>query len=107
MRSSSTSPRRSPLHARSTRRAPGAHDGRAVQIAREFLDTQAQVTSVELEAVTGVTRYALARHFRECLGTSPYRYLLMRRLDRARALIRSGVPLADAALRTGFADQAT
>jgi AraC-like DNA-binding protein len=29
----------------------------------------------------------------------------MRRLDRARALIRAGAPLADAALRCGFADQ--
>ena len=29
----------------------------------------------------------------------------MRRLDRARALIRDGVPLADAALACGFADQ--
>jgi AraC-like DNA-binding protein len=81
------------------------HDVHAVRIAREFLDTHEQVSSAELEAVTGTTRYALARHFRACLGTSPYRYLLMRRLDRARALIRGGVPLADAALRTGFADQ--
>ena len=63
------------------------------------------MTSAALEAVTGMTRYALARHFRACLGTSPYRYLVMRRLDRARALIRNGAPLADAALRCGFADQ--
>jgi len=63
------------------------------------------VTSAALEAVTGMTRYAVARDFRACLGTSPYRYLVMRRLDRARALIRSGTPLAEAALRCGFADQ--
>jgi AraC-like DNA-binding protein len=88
-----------------TRRALGARDRRAVRIAREFLDAHERATSAELEAVTGTTRYALARHFRACLGTSPYRYLLMRRLDRARGLIRGGVPLADAALRTGFADQ--
>jgi AraC-like DNA-binding protein len=88
-----------------TRRASGARDGRAVRIAREFLDAHGHATSAELESVTGTTRYALARQFRACLGTSPYRYLLMRRLDRARALIRAGAPLADAALRTGFADQ--
>ncbi|MFI5401266.1 MAG: helix-turn-helix domain-containing protein, partial [SAR324 cluster bacterium] len=63
------------------------------------------VASTDLEAVTGLTRYALARHFRACLGTSPYRYLVMRRLDRARMLIRHGAPLADAALSAGFADQ--
>jgi AraC-like DNA-binding protein len=63
------------------------------------------VGSAALEAVTGLTRYALARHFRACLGTSPYRYLILRRLDRARSLLRQGTPLVDAALSRGFADQ--
>jgi transcriptional regulator GlxA family with amidase domain len=40
------------------------------------------------------------------LGTSPYRYSLLRRLDRALALLRRGRPVADVALDTGFADQA-
>jgi AraC-like DNA-binding protein len=81
---------------------------RAVGIARDFLDahTETSVTSAQLEAVTGIGRYTLARHFRACLGTSPYRYVTMRRLDRARRLIASGVALADAAAASGFADQA-
>jgi AraC-like DNA-binding protein len=88
------------------RKPPAARDQRAVRLARECLDAaRGDVTSAELEAVTGVTRYALARQFRACLGTSPYRYLVMRRLDRARALIRRGTPLAGAALASGFADQ--
>jgi AraC-like DNA-binding protein len=80
---------------------------RAVTQAREFLDAHrgTAVTSAALEAVTGMNRFALARHFRACLGTSPYRYLVLRRLDHARALIRGGAPLADAALHSGFADQ--
>jgi AraC-like DNA-binding protein len=78
---------------------------RAVHLARALLDQGRAVTSAELEAVTGLSRYALARHFRACLGTSPHRYLVMRRLDRARTLIRHGAPLADAALASGFADQ--
>ena len=36
----------------------------------------------------------------------PYRYLVMRRLDYARSLIRRGTPLAEAAAASGFADQA-
>ena len=64
------------------------------------------VSSSELEAATGLTRHELARQFRAALGTSPYRYSLMRRLDRAAALLRRGEPLADVALDTGFADQA-
>jgi AraC-like DNA-binding protein len=89
------------------RRRLSAHHWRAVAKARDFLDANLQegVTSAELEVVTGLTRYAVARNFRACLGTSPYRYLVMRRLDRARSVIRGGAPLVDAALRTGFADQ--
>ena len=89
------------------RQGLGARDWPAVQTARDLLDAASDkaVTSAELEAATGLTRYVLARHFRLCLGTSPYRYLLMRRLDRARALIRRGMPLAEAALASGFADQ--
>jgi AraC-like DNA-binding protein len=77
----------------------------AVDRARAFLDAEGGVTSAALEQVTGLGRYALARHFRACLGTSPYRYLVMRRLERARALIRRGSPLAEAAIASGFADQ--
>jgi AraC-like DNA-binding protein len=80
-------------------------DVNAVNRAREVLDEGDNITSARLEEVTGTSRYALARHFRACLGTSPYRYLVMRRLDRARALIRGGVPLAQAAHACGFADQ--
>lgn len=89
------------------RRKLPARAWRAVGKARDFLDANvgAGVASAELEAVTGLTRYAVARHFRACLGTSPYRYLVMRRLDRVRALIRHGTPRADAALSSGFADQ--
>jgi AraC-like DNA-binding protein len=89
------------------RRKLSTPHGRAVRRARDFLDARVQsgVTSAELEAVTGLTRYAVARHFRACLGTSPYRYVVLRRLDRARELIRSGATLVDSALQSGFADQ--
>jgi AraC-like DNA-binding protein len=88
-------------------RKPSTVHWLAVRKAREFLDANARsvVTSPELEALTGLSRYALARHFRACLGTSPYRYLTLRRLDRARFLIRRGSTLADAAVSCGFADQ--
>jgi AraC-like DNA-binding protein len=80
---------------------------RAVGRARDFLDAsiEQQVRSEQLEAITGLSRFALARHFRACLGTSPYRYLTMRRLDRARRLLVAGTPLAGAAASSGFADQ--
>ena len=87
--------------------AAGATCHFAVEQARQFLDAHftRTVASEELEAVCGLTRYALARHFRARLGTSPYRYLTMRRLDRAKSMIRAGNSLADAAQASGFADQ--
>jgi AraC-like DNA-binding protein len=89
------------------RRPPCSIDRRAALRARDHLAAgfERTVRSCELEAVTGVGRYALARHFRACFGTSPYRYLVMRRLDRARALIAGGAPLSEAAIAAGFADQ--
>jgi len=82
-------------------------DRPAVARARAYLDARLEQTvrSDALEAVSGLDRYTLARQFRRCLGTSPYRYLLMRRLDRARSLVATGTPLAEAAIAAGFADQ--
>lgn len=81
---------------------------RACVLARDFLadSLDEAVDSQRLEAVTGLDRYALARHFRRRYGTSPHHYLVMRRLERARGLIRRGEGLADAAAASGFADQA-
>src|SRR5256714_3325937 len=83
-------------------------DVRAVERARQFLDAERTraVHSRELEAITGLSRYDLARQFRLVLGTSPYRYLLIRRLELAREQMHRGRPLADVALEAGFADQA-
>jgi AraC-like DNA-binding protein len=89
------------------RSALAASSAVAVERTRQFLDAHFDrtVASEELEAATGLDRYALARHFRARLGTSPYRYLTMRRLDHARAEIRAGASLADAAYSSGFSDQ--
>ncbi|AXV18510.1 AraC family transcriptional regulator (plasmid) [Neorhizobium sp. SOG26] len=80
----------------------------AVLAARDYLDVQVatNVTSADLERVTQLDRYELARHFRRLLGTSPHRYLVMRRLDRGKEMLVSGSSLADAALGSGFSDQA-
>ena len=89
------------------RRGRGATAFRAVARTREFLTAEAHrtVASEELEAITGLDRFALARHFRAATGTSPHRYQVGRRLMRAQRLIAQGMPLSEAAAATGFADQ--
>jgi AraC-like DNA-binding protein len=80
----------------------------AIERARQFLDAERTrvVRSTELESITGLTRYDLSRQFRIMLGTSPYRYLLMRRLEFAREQIHQERPLVEVACDAGFADQA-
>lgn len=71
------------------RRGSSLRHRQAAEKVRDLLESRADgvVTSGQLETVSGMTRYATARHFRACFGTSPYRYLLMRRLDRVRRRI--------------------
>lgn len=82
-------------------------DVRAVELAREYLVAHARepTPASALEHITGTDRFTLARHFRRAFGTSPDRYRTMRRLALARTAIESGLPLAQAAAQTGFADQ--
>jgi AraC-like DNA-binding protein len=79
----------------------------AARRARDYLHANCAhaVSLVELEAATGRDRWSLSHDFRTFYGTSPYRYLTMRRLDAARRLLLAGTSLAHAAAAAGFADQ--
>jgi len=85
-----------------------ACDVLAVERVRQFLEAKKTriVSSDELEEVSGHCRFSLTRQFRQRYGTSPYRYLIMRRLDLVRGEIGAGNALAPIAVDAGFADQA-
>ncbi len=59
----------------------------------------------ELERLSGLDRWALARQFRALFGTSPSRFRNLRQLDHVRRLLRAGTSLAEASSEAGFADQ--
>jgi AraC-like DNA-binding protein len=79
----------------------------AAERAREYLHSALDrtVTLEELEKHSGRDRWSLSRDFRLLFGTSPYRYLTMRRLDLVRSLLIQGQSLVSAALIAGFTDQ--
>lgn len=82
-------------------------DYRAAERARAFImeHLHAGITLDMLEQVSGRERWSLSRDFRTLYGTSPYRFVTLRRLDRFRSLILDGFTLVDAALAAGFHDQ--
>lgn len=88
-------------------RAVKSIDRRALALCRDFLSECAgeAIDSGRLEAIAGIDRFTLARQFRALYGTSPHRYLVQRRLSRARTMILQGASLAEAAIAAGFADQ--
>jgi AraC-like DNA-binding protein len=59
----------------------------------------------ELERLSGLDRWTLARQFRALFGTSPSRFRTLRRLDHVRRLLSDGTSLAAASVEAGFADQ--
>ncbi|NER63713.1 AraC family transcriptional regulator [Pseudomonas sp. MAFF212427] len=89
------------------RRGRQTFDFVAAERARLFIhDTLAlPICLDDLVQASGRERFALSRDFRVLYGTSPYRYITQRRLERARRLMLSGVSLTEAALGAGFYDQ--
>jgi AraC-like DNA-binding protein len=60
----------------------------------------------EIAADAGLSRYQLLRSFRAEVGMPPYAWLAQHRVARARVLLERGHSPAQAAMLTGFADQA-
>lgn len=88
-------------------RVLGRVNREAVQSARDYIDARLvrDVTLGDLERAAGQDRWQLSRDFRALLGTSPYRYLVLRRLDKARGLMLNGTSPGEVAYACGFADQ--
>lgn len=56
-----------------------------------------------LASVSGVSEAHFARSFKEAFGAPPHRYLLTRRIERAKALLRdTDLPVTEIALQTGW-----
>ncbi|GGQ92845.1 AraC family transcriptional regulator [Deinococcus ruber] len=89
--------------------AGAEHAPRAVELARQRLEAAVQsgaaVSLEELAGAAGLPVLRLLRAFRAATGLPPHAYQTLLRVQRARSLLRGGVPLTEAALLAGFYDQ--
>jgi len=79
----------------------------SIILAREFIDDDpaADISLADLAAEAGLSRFQLLRSFCRATGMTPHAYMIQRRIDLVRRLIRGGSRLAEAAAAGGFADQ--
>jgi AraC family transcriptional regulator len=60
----------------------------------------------ELAAAAGLSSFHFAKLFKQSTGVTPHQYVLQRRLERAKELLRNPeISLTQASLQSGFADQ--
>jgi transcriptional regulator GlxA family with amidase domain len=61
-----------------------------------------------LASVSGVSEAHFARSFKEAFGLPPHRYLLTRRIERAKTLLRdTDLPITEIAFETGWSSLGT
>jgi AraC family transcriptional regulator len=78
---------------------------RAMEMLKANLDGQIALSRVASECKLSVSHFV--RAFKQTVGQPPYRWLLQQRIDAAKELLlHSGLPMAEIALKCGFADQA-
>ena len=78
---------------------------RAAEMISENLDGNIHLCDMARECGLSVSHFT--RAFRKSFGKSPYRWLLERRIDQAKALLMtSDLQIADIAIQSGFSDQA-
>jgi len=86
--------------------APGGETD-AIRRARGYLDEHAteNVSLETLAAVAGLSPWHLLRVFRDAVGVPPHAYQTQLRIERAKALLGAGLPIAQAAAAVGLVDQ--
>ena len=78
---------------------------RATDLMRANLGGQVSLSQMAGECRLSVSHFV--RAFKQTVGEPPYRWLSMQRIEAAKELLlHSGLPMAEVALRCGFADQA-
>jgi AraC-like DNA-binding protein len=79
----------------------------AVQRLKEYIESHYadDLTLDQLLQLTNLSRFHLVRVFQATVGVPPHAYLRQVRIRHAKALLATGVSIAEVALATGFSDQ--
>jgi AraC family transcriptional regulator len=90
---------------------PGSRRLLSWQVRRIHEYVDAHITSrlsvLELSGVVQLSEGYFSRSFKRAVGMAPHAFVLQRRVQwAARLMLESSAPLADIAIRSGFADQA-
>lgn len=89
---------------RAQRRLPGLTLGRVLDYLNANLTEP--VSLGDLARVAHVSRFHFARLFKQTVGETPHRYIIRRRVERAKELLVEGrLSLSEVASSVGFADQ--
>jgi AraC-like DNA-binding protein len=88
-------------------RTSHSYDYVAAERAREFILASLfeNISLDDIEKNVGRDRWSLSRDFRLLFGTSPHRYMTMRRLEVVKSCLMYGESLTQASLIAGFFDQ--
>jgi AraC family transcriptional regulator len=84
---------------------PAPRIGRALDYIEAHLESDIGLD--ELAAIAALSRYHFARAFREAVGMPPHAYLIARRVEKAKDLLRSGhLSVAEVAWQVGYSNPA-
>lgn len=84
----------------------GREDG-AINLVRSYVEDQldSDFRLDDLSNLVDMNRYRLIRAFKQATGQTPHAYVVNRRVERAKILMREGAALTEVALSCGFYDQ--
>jgi AraC family transcriptional regulator len=98
------SPRSREVHEPFARGVSGSKMRRLIEFVEENLDRDLSLETMAQEV--GISALYLPRAFKAAIGQSPHQYVLARRIERARELLRgTDLPIVDVALSSGFSSQ--
>jgi AraC-like DNA-binding protein len=83
-----------------------SHNHGLQQVKLHIAESLGQKISLEgIARMAGMDKYRFIRHFRKHTGLSPFAYIILQRIEKAKQFLKQGQPLVYAALESGFYDQ--